>query len=62
MADNRVKRIRKTSLVQSGNLQSELQKCGRQAIVPKQEVAVPMCSLAFAVARFYRPPPRQARF
>jgi hypothetical protein len=62
MADNRVKRIRKTSLVQSGDLQSELQKFGRQAIVPKQEVAVPMCSPAFVVARFYRPPPRQARF
>jgi hypothetical protein len=62
MADNRVKRIRKTSLVQSGDLQSELQKCGRQAIVPKQEVAVPMCSPALVVARFYRSALRQARF
>src|SRR5260370_20198060 len=62
MADNRVKRIRQTSLIQSGDPQGEPQKCGRQAIVPKQEVAVPMCSPAFVVARFYRTPLRQARF
>src|SRR5471030_3477597 len=62
MADTRVKRIRKTSLVQSGDLQNELQKCGRQVIVPKQEVAVPMCSPALVVARFYRSALRQARF